>query len=115
MRVSRLRHQANIEYLCIPTIFSLYMSIYASYGFRDIVYEKLSRKSSEATLTFKLARLLVLKLFSKSLSYDPNIVQGTGDSIRWVSIGGTYLTKYPTVGYPSFICEGERLNPTFVY
>ena len=108
MRASRSSHRVSIECGCILTTFNQYIFIFASCKFRYVVSEKLSRLSSKVTLTFRLTRFLVLKLFSKPPSYDPSRVQGTGDSVTWVITEGTCLTKCATMEYPNFIYEEKR-------
>ena len=82
MIASGLSYQTSIAYWSIPIIFSLYISVFAGYKFRDVAYEKLPSLSSKKTLIFQLTKFLVLKPFSLPLSHDPNGVQKTGDLVR---------------------------------
>ena len=42
------------------------------------------------------------------MSDDAHRVQGIGDSMRWVTIKETCLTKCDIMGYDKFICVKEK-------
>ena len=81
--LSRLSYQVSIKYWCMSNTFSIFVSICEGCEFRDVTSEKLPRLfTPKKTLILGLTKFLVLKPFSKPLSYNPNIIQRTGNSIR---------------------------------